>query len=94
MKEISITNPEAIRALKDHPGLVSEELYKAEPNGHAFKPGDKCTLVGLVDFPEYNGEEVEISAIRKDGSRGRAYYIKGRINEVLNWTYEYRLEAK
>ena len=66
-------------------------ISKIEASGHKYRPGEIRTLIGLEDFSEYNGEEVEITAIRKDGEYGKAYYVKGRINEVLNWVYEYRL---
>lgn len=89
--EVSETDAETLKAIKNDPRYKSAELYPALADGHQFKVGDSCVLVGLEDFPEYNGETVEITAIREDGSRGRAYYIEGRINEVLNWVYEYRL---
>lgn len=87
----SIDDPEFLRAIKDDPSFVSAELFPSAPNGHKFSVGQTCTLVGLESFPEYNGEEVKITAIRDDGPHGKAYYISGRINEVMNWTYEYRL---
>lgn len=91
MKAASITNVEGIRAIADNPDFHSEELYRSVPNGHLFAVGDECVLHGLEDFAEYNGDKVKITAIREDGSRGKAYYVSGRINEMLNWVYEYRL---
>jgi hypothetical protein len=85
-------DPAVLRRLADNPNFVSQELFKADPNGHKFKPGQTCTLTGLVDFPEYNGDKVEITAFRCNGSHGKAYYVKGRINHVVNWVYEYRLQ--
>lgn len=88
---VSIQDPDAVRAIKDDPSFESAELLPGVPNGHKYSPGQTCLLGGLEDYPEYNGERVEITAIREDGPRGRAYYIRGRINEIVNWVYEYRL---
>ncbi len=88
---VSIDDPDCIRAIKGDPAFESVELFRAAPSGHKFAAGEQCILVGLESFPEYNGEEVKITAIREDGSHGKAYYISGRINEVMNWIYEYRL---
>lgn len=79
--------------MKGNPAFVSEEMFKADANGHKFKVGQTCVLHGLQSFPEYNGETVTISAIREDAEKGRCYYIKGRIEEVVNWVYEYRLKT-
>lgn len=87
----SLQDPKIIRAISGGKNFQSEELYKSKASGHKFKEGDKATLIGLEDFPEYNGEEVTISSIRENGSHGRSYYITGRINTMLNWVYEYRL---
>jgi hypothetical protein len=93
--QVSATDPNTCRALAANPNFVAGHLYASEQTAaHKFSPGQKCRLVGLVSFPQHNGEEVEIEAVREDGGRGRAYYVKGRIAEVaLNWVYEYRLEA-
>lgn len=88
---ITIKDPEICKKVSSNPYFESVELYKSEPNGHKFKVGEERTLIGLQSFPEYNGEKVKITAIRKDDDFGRAYYIEGRINEVMNWVYEYRL---
>ena len=77
------------RAIHESPTWQSAELYPAESNGHKYKPGEMRTLTGLRDFPEHNGEQVKITAIREDGTNGKAYYIEGRI--PINWVYEYRL---
>lgn len=69
----------------------NRKRYKAETNGHKYASGETRTLTGLESYPEYNGEKVEIIAIRDDGEHGKAYYVKGRINEVFHWVYEYRL---
>lgn len=90
---ISTDNPDVLRALKGNPSVDGVEMFRASPSGHKFAAGQACTLVGLESFPEYNGEEVKITAIREDGHYGKAYYISGRINEVMNWVYEYRLAA-
>lgn len=90
-QEITMTDPMVCRAMANHPNFKSAELYKAEANGHKYVPGETRTLTGLESYPEYNGEKVEITAIRDDGEHGKAYYVKGRINEVVNWVYEYRL---
>src|ERR1044072_8888004 len=89
---ISTSDPKTIRKIADDSRFVSAELFKAETNGHRFAVGETRTLVGLEDFAEYNGQQVEITAVREDGSYGKAYYIKGEINKHLNWVYEYRLQ--
>lgn len=87
----SIDDPDFLRAIKGNPSFENAELFPSAPNGHKFAAGQTCTLVGLESFPEYNGEKVTITSIREDGHHGKAYYISGRINEVMNWVYEYRL---
>jgi hypothetical protein len=88
----TISNPAALRAIAADPRFVSVENRPAERRqDHKFQTGDRALLVGLESFPEYNGEEVTITNVREDGERGRAYYINGRINQHLNWVYEYRL---
>ena len=89
--DITVTNANALWAIKDDPSFVNAELYQTESSGHKFAVGERRTLTGLVDFAKYNGDIVEITAIREDGHYGKAYYIKGRINEMVNWVYEYRL---
>jgi hypothetical protein len=91
---ISIDDPNFLRAMKGNPSIEGVELFRAAPRDHKFTAGQKCILTGLEDFPEYNGDEVKVTAIREDGPYGKAYYISGRINEVMNWTYEYRLVAR
>lgn len=88
---VSSDDPDFLRAIKGNPSFANAELFPAAPNGHKFSAGQTCRLVGLESFPEYNGEEVTITAIREDGANGKAYYISGRICEVMNWVYEYRL---
>lgn len=58
---------ELIREIAKNPDYNSEELFPGKANGHKFKVGQRCQLVGLVNFPEFNGETVEISAIGQDG---------------------------
>lgn len=91
MKTIAITNTATLRAIAHNPAFKSEELFTANPRGHKFKVGQTCTLAGLTQFPEFNGQPVTITAIREDSTRGRAYYINGKINEFMNWIYEDRL---
>jgi len=67
-------------------------LYVSEPDGHKFSVGEKLRLVDLETVPEYNGDIVEIVAIRADDYYGKTYYVEGSINEVFDWVYEYRLE--
>lgn len=88
---ISTDDPEACRIISKHPDFQSAELYKVESDGHKYKPGETRTLTGLVDFPEYNGQQVKITAVRMDGAKGKSYYVEGKINDVMNWVYEYRL---
>lgn len=90
--QVSTSNAEQCRALGRDPNFIPGMLYPGDPNGHKFKPGDTCTLVGLVDYPEFNGQTVKIEGIREDGAFGRAYYVEGAINSCVNWVYEYRLE--
>jgi hypothetical protein len=91
MIEISVTDPDVLRLLAGQPGIQNVELLKADADGHKFKPGEVRTITGMESFPEYNGDEVTITAIREDGPYGKAYYVEGRINELMNWVYEYRL---
>ncbi len=90
---VTIRDEATIRAVSGNPHFKSAELYKAEADGHLFRVDEKCILHGLTSFPEYNGEEVTISAIREDGPFGKCYYVKGRIEEMCNWVYEYRLKS-
>jgi len=91
---VSIHDPKTIREIAGEPSFTSIELFKSEANGHKFAVGQTATLTGLVDFPEFNGKQVEITAIREDGPRGKAYYIKGEIDAFVNWVYEYRLTTE
>lgn len=88
----TVDHPDLIRANANNPDLVSEELFVGKLSGHLFKPGDLCILIGLQDYPEYNGSQVIITNIREDGPHGKAYYIQGKINALINWVYEYRLK--
>lgn len=90
--EVSITNPNVIRGISSDENFISKELYKQESDGHQFKIDDICSLTGLVGFPEYNKTTVKITAIRKDGTYGKCYYVRGDINKFMNWVYECRLE--
>lgn len=73
--------------------FVNAILYPIEHTPeHLFHPGDEAILAGLEDYPQYNGDTVTIEAVRQGGVFGRCYYVKGRINQDLNWVYEYRLE--
>ena len=75
--------------------LINKELYKGKQNGHKFNVGQKLKLVGLQNYPEFNGEIVEITAFRQNGQYGKAYYFKANnswVETQLNWVYEYRLE--
>jgi hypothetical protein len=94
MNIISTDDPDFLRAIKGDERFQSEELFRSTPRGHKFSPGQTCVLTGLQSFPEYNGEEVQITAVRDDGPDGKAYYINGRINEVMNWIYEHRLASR
>lgn len=92
----SLHDPQLIRATAADPNFISTEIATADKtSAHKFQKGDEARLVGLVDFKEYNGDHVTISSVREDGPNGRAYYISGRIVDdgLLNWVYEYRLEA-
>ena len=75
--------------------FINNEIFKGEDNNHKFKIGERCRLVGLEDYPEFNDEIVEITSFRIDGIHGKAYYFKNdnsMLAKQLNWTYEYRLE--
>lgn len=91
---LSTDDPDHLRAMKGDSRFQNEELFRAAPCGHKFSAGQVCVLTGLRSFPEYNGEEVKITSIREDGPDGKAYYISGRINEVMNWIYEHRLASQ
>ena len=69
------------------------EAFKADANGHIFKPEDKVVIHGMENLTDLNGEVVTISAIRKDGDYGKAYYLKDnpKVLAEINWTYENRL---
>lgn len=72
----------------------SGETFRGTIDGHKFAKGDILELYGLEDYPQFNGEIVEISSIREDGSHGKAYYFITKneaLSMQLNWTYEYRL---
>jgi len=90
---VCIENAAQLRAMSGDPRFKAIELFKAKRNGHKFKRGQKCRLVGMESFPEFNGEKVKITSVRQDGHHGRAYYIENeKVNETLNWVYEYRLQ--
>jgi hypothetical protein len=90
---VSTSNPQQLRELSKMPDVVSEELFRvAATDHHRFAVGQRCRLAGMVDFPEFNGTEVIITAIRQDAPRGRAYYVAGEISKMCNWVYEVRLE--
>ena len=78
-------------------GLVtSAESFTSKIDGHKFRAGQEVQLIGLEDYPEFNGEIVTITSIRIDGAWGKAYYFKTDnpiLATQLNWTYEYRLQA-
>lgn len=76
--------------------IINKELFKSTESNHKFVIGQRCKLMELKDYPEFNGEEVKITAIREDGRHGKAYYFKSdnpAVETQLNWTYEYRLES-
>lgn len=88
----SSSDPLALRLSSALDCVQSAELYTAPADGHKFAVGETRILTGLQDFPEFNGQPVEITAIRQDGPKGKAYYVKGEINKFVNWVYEYRLQ--
>lgn len=74
--------------------FISSEVFKGVANGHRFEVGDVLELYGLEDYPEFDGEIVEVTSIRIDGEHGKAYYFKTTNNNLatqLNWVYECRL---
>lgn len=76
--------------------VITAEVFKSDQNGHKFKIGQSVRLIGLVDYPQFNGEIVAITNYREDGRYGKAYYFSTENDALmaqLNWTYEYRLEA-
>lgn len=87
---VSVTDTEFLRENCDKLPMVN--CFETERAGHKFSVGDVRILTGLVDFPEFNGEEVEIVGYRMREDAGNTYYVKGRINEYLNWVYEHRLK--
>ena len=98
--KISFRGPDNARAvahLKTITGgtFTNDEIFRGKNNGHKFFAGQRCKLVGLEEYPEFNGEIIEITSIREDGPHGKAYYFKADnpvVATQLNWTYEYRLE--
>ncbi len=75
--------------------IINKELFIGENDGHKFQPEQKAELVGLVDYPQFNGEIVTITSIREDEGFGKAYYFSTDnvdLSNNLNWTYEYRLK--
>ncbi len=69
------------------------EFYQIEANKHKYKPGDILELHGMEQYPQFNGETVQITTYRKDGMDGKAYYFKTKNKELsdnLNWIYEHR----
>ena len=77
--------------------FISDECFRSKNNNHKYTPGQRCRLVGLENYPEFNGEIVEITSFREDGPHGKAYYFKADnrlIASQLNWVYEYRLEME
>ena len=93
LEKVTLTNPLDILLTKDDPNFIQYEAFQGEENGHKFKVGEVCKLKGLEAYPEFNGTDVTISNIRKDGEYGKAYYIEGEFKDQtsLNWVYEYRL---
>lgn len=92
-------NAKAIAEIEKNTGwvAVSSEPFSGEESGHKFKPGQEVRLIGLEDYPEFNGEIVTITSTREDGEWGKAYYFQtdnANLVSQLNWTYEYRLEHK
>ena len=92
-------NANAISEIEEITGgkFISDECFKGKNNDHKFAIGQRCRLVGLENYPEFNGEIVEITSFREDGLYGKAYYLKADnhlILEQLNWVYEYRLEKE
>ena len=90
-------NAKTVSALEAITGgtFINDEISKGENDSHKFSVGQRCKLIGLESYPEFNGEIIEITSIREDGPHGKAYYFKAdnsMIAEQLNWTYEYRLE--
>ena len=75
--------------------FTNAEVFRDKNKGHKFSTGQRCKLVGLENYPEFNGEIIKITSIRENGFHGKAYYFKADnplIAKQLNWTYEYRLE--
>lgn len=66
--------------------------FKAESDGHLFAPGDEVRLKDLVEHTAYNGTTAVVRGIRQDGANGKAYYVDGKISEVLDYVFESRLE--
>ncbi len=89
----------AEEALEIEKLLVAKLLIKnyllVKNDNHKFQPNQKAELVGLVDYPQFNGEIVTITSIRENGKFGKAYYFSTDnidLSNNLNWTYEYRLK--
>lgn len=89
----SATSRDLLRAFGNGSlGYVPAKLHEIDaPAGHQFAVGDKLKLHSLVDFADFNGDEVEVIGLRDSTEWGPGYYIKGRINEFLDYVHECRL---
>lgn len=61
---------------------------------HLFSEGETCKLVGLVDNPEFNGQEIKIKHVRQDYNGERTYYIDPEhdLHDYIDWIFEKRFE--
>lgn len=97
MLKITVGTREQLDALKRQGiELDNEELYPCEKGNRKFSIGDVLELHGLEEYPELNGETVEITNYR-DSDDLHGYYIKsqsGNVEEFLNFVWEKRLRRK
>lgn len=61
-----------------------------------FVAGQMVRLFGMLDYPEFNDEIVEILCDKIIDSDEHAYYIRTcnkKLANAIDWIYEKRLEA-
>ncbi len=74
------------------------EITDLEPEGYRFHKGQRVKFTGLLDHPEYNGQEVVIRDYRPCNRSnycpsGKAYYLVGGTPWGDDWVYQERLTA-
>ena len=93
--DITMGTHEQVEAVeKSGVKFVSAELHKCDRGDRKFEIGQALELFGLEEYPELDGEIVEVTAYRETHGDLNGYYIKscsGNVERWLNWVYEKRL---